>query len=42
MGQDFSPTPRGRAGMDLNFLDPTHPAPTHPHPTPPRIDKVKL
>ena len=24
MGQDFSLAPRGRAGMSLNFLDPSH------------------
>ena len=32
MGQDFSPTPWGRAGMGLDFLDP--PRPTPPLPTP--------
>ena len=25
MGQDFSPAPRDRAGIGLNFLDPPHP-----------------
>ena len=27
MGQDFSPAPRGRTGMDLDFLDPPYLAP---------------
>ena len=30
MGQDFRPAPRGGAGMDLHFLDPSRPIPA-PH-----------
>ena len=37
MGWDFSPVPQGKAGMSLDFLDPTYFAP--PHPCPARIDK---
>ena len=33
MGQDFSPAPRGGAGMGLDFLDPPRPAPPRPRPT---------
>ena len=32
MGQDFSPAPRGRAGIGLDFLDPPRPAPPRPRP----------
>ena len=34
MGQDFSPAPRGKAGMSLDFLDQSRPTPPHPHPAP--------
>ena len=41
MGQDFSPTPPGRVGMDLDFLNPPRPAHPHPrpHPASPRTTK---
>ena len=34
MGQDFSPAPRGKTGMGLDFLDPPCLVPSHPRPTP--------
>ena len=37
MGQDFSPTPRGGAGMALDFLNPPCPAPPLLVPAPSRI-----
>ena len=42
MGQDFSPAPRGKAGMSLGFLDPPRPAPPLPVPAPPRVTKGYL
>ena len=39
MWQDFSPAPRGGAGMSLGFLDPPRPAPPRPHPAPSRVAK---
>lgn len=39
IGRDFSPTPRVKVGMDLEFLDPPHPFPAPPYPA---LMKVKL
>ena len=42
MGQDFSPAPRGGAGMGLGFLDPPRPAPPHRRPALLKVIIVKF
>ena len=42
MGQDFSPAPRGGAGMGLGFLDPPRPTLPRPRPAPPRPALLKI